>query len=90
MLVLRMFEIRAGGSAEYSDLDHPERGGSMLFWTIGNHLRDNMASQPEDTSLNIRSLHPGKDPGTHWIGGWVDLRAGPDTLEEESLPLLGI
>jgi hypothetical protein len=21
----------------------------------------------------------GKDPGTHWTGGWVDLRAGLDT-----------
>jgi hypothetical protein len=21
-------------------------------------------------------------PGTHWIGGWVDLRAGLDDLEE--------
>jgi hypothetical protein len=26
------------------------------------------------------ALHPGKGtPGTHWIGGWVSLRAGPDT-----------
>jgi hypothetical protein len=23
-----------------------------------------------------------RGPGTHWIGGWVDLRAGPDDLEE--------
>jgi hypothetical protein len=24
----------------------------------------------------------GKSPGTHWIGGWVDLRAGLDDLEK--------
>jgi hypothetical protein len=23
-----------------------------------------------------------RDPGTHWIGGWVDLRAGVDDLEK--------
>jgi hypothetical protein len=29
------------------------------------------------------SLLPGKEPpGTHWIGGWVDLRAGLDDLEK--------
>jgi len=27
------------------------------------------------------------EPGTHWIGGWVDLRAGLDTYK--ILPLLG-
>jgi hypothetical protein len=26
-----------------------------------------------------RALFPGMDPGTHWIGGWVGLRAGLDT-----------
>jgi hypothetical protein len=31
-----------------------------------------------------RTLYPpGKrSPGTHWIGGWVDLRAGLDDLEK--------
>jgi hypothetical protein len=30
-----------------------------------------------------RPLYPrGKSPGTHWIGGWVDLRAGLDDLEK--------
>jgi hypothetical protein len=29
-----------------------------------------------------RPLYPrGKSPGTHWIGGWVDLRAGLDDVE---------
>jgi hypothetical protein len=27
-------------------------------------------------------------PGTHWIGGWVDPRAGPDTVEK-NLALAG-
>jgi hypothetical protein len=26
-----------------------------------------------------RALPLGKDPGTHWTGGWVGLRAGLDT-----------
>jgi len=26
----------------------------------------------------LADLPPGKSPGTHWIGGWVCLRAGPD------------
>jgi hypothetical protein len=26
-----------------------------------------------------RALLPGNDPGTHWTGGWVVLRAGLDT-----------
>jgi hypothetical protein len=30
-----------------------------------------------------RLLSPGRDPGTHWIGGWVDLRAGLDTESRE-------
>jgi hypothetical protein len=30
-------------------------------------------------------------PGTHWIGGWVDLRAGMDDVENtEFLTLLGL
>jgi hypothetical protein len=35
---------------------------------------------------------PGKRaPGTHWIGGWVDLRAGLDDLEKrEFLTLQGL
>jgi hypothetical protein len=29
------------------------------------------------------ALPPGKEPpGAHWIGGWVDLRAGLDDLEK--------
>jgi hypothetical protein len=28
------------------------------------------------------ALPPGKIPGTHWIGGWVDPRAGLDEMEK--------
>jgi hypothetical protein len=29
------------------------------------------------------ALPPGKEPpGTHWIGGWVDLRAGLNEMEK--------
>jgi len=31
--------------------------------------------------LILRPLYPhGKSPGTHWIGGWVSHRAGPDVV----------
>jgi hypothetical protein len=39
------------------------------------------------------ALYPrGKDPGTHWTGGWVGPRAGLDTEVREKilLPLPGI
>jgi hypothetical protein len=37
------------------------------------------------------ALPPGKNPGTHQIGGWVGPRAGLDVLGEEKnlLPLPG-
>jgi hypothetical protein len=31
-----------------------------------------------------------KAPATHWIGGWVDSRAGLDDMEEKILLLLGL
>jgi hypothetical protein len=32
-----------------------------------------------------------KAPGTHWIEGWVDPRAGPDDVEKRKImPLLGL
>jgi hypothetical protein len=34
------------------------------------------------------ALYPrGKDPGTHWTGGWVGLRAGLDTEARGKNPL---
>jgi hypothetical protein len=34
-------------------------------------------------SFTARPLYPrGKNPLTHWIGGWVGLRAGLDDLEK--------
>jgi len=33
------------------------------------------------------ALLPGKDPaGTRWIGGWVDPRAGLDTVAKRKIP----
>jgi len=29
-------------------------------------------------------------PGTHWIGGWVEPRTGPEIKKTTSLPLPGI
>jgi hypothetical protein len=34
-----------------------------------------------------RFIHGERAPGTHWIGGWVDLGAGMDDLEK-TLPEL--
>ena len=30
---------------------------------------------------------PGKNPSTHWVTGWADLRAGMDILEKRELYL---
>jgi hypothetical protein len=45
----------------------------LLIIDLGNRRGEWSASRPG------RALPSGKDPGTHWIGGWVDLRAGLDT-----------
>jgi hypothetical protein len=37
------------------------------------------------TSRPGRFIHGEKAPGTHWIGGWVDLRAGLDDLEKRKV-----
>jgi hypothetical protein len=31
-------------------------------------------------------LPPGKAVGTHWVGGWVDPRAGLDDMEKRKFP----
>jgi hypothetical protein len=37
-------------------------------------------------SLTPRPLYPGEEaPGTNWIGGWVDPRAGVDDMEKRKL-----
>jgi hypothetical protein len=37
------------------------------------------------------TLCPVKEPGTHWIKGWVDPRVGLDNVEERKfLPLPGL
>jgi hypothetical protein len=43
-------------------------------------------------SFTPRSLYPGKRaPGTSWIGGWVDARAGLDDVEmKKFLTLSGL
>jgi len=32
----------------------------------------------------LATLSRGKDPGIHWIGGWVDPRAGLDVAEKRN------
>jgi hypothetical protein len=34
------------------------------------------------STLRPGPLYPPPPPGAHWIGGWVDLRAGLDDLEK--------
>jgi hypothetical protein len=31
------------------------------------------------------ALHPGKQPGTHWVGGWASPRAGLDDVEKREI-----
>jgi len=33
------------------------------------------------------ALLPGKEPGTHWIGGWVGPRVGLDAVAKRRNPL---
>jgi hypothetical protein len=37
------------------------------------------------TSRPGRFTHGDRTPGTHWTGGWVDLRTGLDALEKRKL-----
>jgi hypothetical protein len=59
------------------------RYSSKSFLTSALDGGESSASRPS------RDLSPGKDFGTHWIGGWVDLRAGMDTrgYRKNVLPL---
>jgi hypothetical protein len=43
-------------------------------------------------SFTTWQLYPwGKNLGTHWIGDWVDPRAGLDAVEKRNiLPMLGV
>jgi hypothetical protein len=34
----------------------------------------------------LAALPPGKDPGTHWIGGWVGPRAVLDPVVKRKIP----
>jgi hypothetical protein len=47
-----------------------ERYSSYTFLTSGLNVGEWSASRPGSALL------PGKDPSTHWIGGWVGLGAG--------------
>jgi hypothetical protein len=39
-------------------------------------------------SFTVRLLYSRrKSPGTHWIGGWVDPRAGLDAVAKREIPL---
>ena len=33
----------------------------------------------------LAALPPGKDPSTHWIGGWVDARGDAEGFEKKNL-----
>jgi hypothetical protein len=46
---------------------------ALLILDLGSRWGEWSASRPR------RALLPGKDPGTHWIGGWACRRAGLDT-----------
>jgi hypothetical protein len=57
--------------------DKGERSySSYSFLTSALDEGERSASRPS------RALHRGKGhPGTHWVGGWVGLRAGLDTVD---------
>jgi hypothetical protein len=47
---------------------------------IDRHFLD-LGTSWRSTSRPCRFTPGERAPGTHWIGGWVDLRAGLDDLE---------
>jgi hypothetical protein len=54
---------------------------------IEPHFLDLGTSWRRVVNFTPRPLYPRglSASGTHWIGGWVDLRAGLDDLEERKL-----
>jgi hypothetical protein len=55
----------------------------LLILDLGTRGSERSASRPGC------ALRPGKDPGTHWIGQWVDLRAGLDIEAKGKILCLG-
>jgi hypothetical protein len=53
-------------------------GGRGSIYSSYSFLTSALDEGEWSASRPSRSLRPGKDPGTHWIGGWVRLRAGLD------------
>jgi hypothetical protein len=63
-----------------------ESGGiAALFFTLA-------VDGEWSASRNSRFIPGERDPGTHWIGGWVDPRSGFERcgVEKDFLPLSGI
>jgi acyl dehydratase len=51
---------------------------------VKNHIFLTLALAAGEWSVSFTApFTPGeRAPGTHWIGGWVDLRAGLDNMEK--------
>jgi hypothetical protein len=63
-------------------LRHEDAWGSGC---IDPHYLDRGTSWRSVVSCTPRPLEPqGKSPGTNWIGGWVDPRAGLDDMEKRN------
>jgi hypothetical protein len=58
---------------------------------IDPHFLDLGTSPGEWSTSRPGRFTPGeRAPGTHWIGGWVDLRAGVDVEKRKFLTLPGL
>jgi hypothetical protein len=67
--------------SRYSNAGAKKERSYGLYSFLASTL-DEVSSQRHATpALYLR----GKTPGTHWIGGWLGLRAGPDTEVREKI-----
>jgi hypothetical protein len=46
----------------------------------------NLEISCECSTLRPRHFAPENNPGTHWLGGWVDFRADRDDFEMKQTP----
>jgi hypothetical protein len=82
LLIICMYKVKLYLSLVNQVPNHEDVWGStgiaLWFLTVALVLGEWPASRP------CRFTPKETDPGTHWIGDWVVVRAGPDVLEKKT------
>jgi hypothetical protein len=62
--------------------------GTMQRWCTGgvHSLTSALDGGEWSASLPVRFTPRERNPGTHWIGGWVDPRAGLNMVAKGKIP----